>query len=158
MIDPPDSRHHHVPRPRPPIAAFLPAALFDPQTRLIDETLLGRACFFAYRFPVDISPSGIAADTQQTEVIPLASFLLNVATPGQSTGDFSSSVYHVMTTYAASGKEDEDLLQLLAKQYYRLLCLGRLRFGFDTADLPVHLEAVRAVMAGIHEICPVGKA
>lgn len=148
-----------MPRPRPAIAALSPAVLFDPQTRLIDETLLGRACSFAYRFRVDVAPFvSPPDDKQETELIPRASFLLNVATPGQSSGDFSSSIYHVMASQAAPGKEDEDLLQLLEKQYYRLLCLGRLRFGFDAGDLPVHLEAVRAVLAGVAEICPDGNA
>lgn len=62
-------------------------------------------------------------------------------------GGHASPVSHVLSHRPAPGKEDEDVNELLGREWYRLCCLGRMRFGFEGA-LPAHSEAVRVILNG----------
>ena len=50
-----------------------------------------------------------------------------------------------MSHRPAPNIEDEDVIEMLGREWHRLCCLGRMKFGFEGA-LPAHLEGVRVVL------------
>ena len=139
-VDPPlplGLSHTHT---RPTGPHITPAILADPSMRIVDESLLAHIAIFPYRNSVNLATSALEP-TGPTTIYAMTSFLFSIAT----NGGYSSYVNHVLTHRSAPGKEDENVEQLLGREWYRLSCLGRMRFGFDGA-LPVHLEGVRIAL------------
>ncbi|KAK4686309.1 hypothetical protein P7C73_g3822, partial [Tremellales sp. Uapishka_1] len=137
MVDHPCPITRPISRARQP-TAIVPSILNDPMTIILDESLLARAATFAHRLPVFL-PS-------KETYFPQSSFVLNVSTPSLS--EHRSAVYHLTSHKPVPGNENEDVVELLKKEFYKLVCLGRMRFGYESC-LPAHLESVRSVMLAI---------
>ena len=119
-------------QPRSTIPTVSNALLTDPSTRIIDESLSGHLAVLTHQIPIALSFSII---------YPYSSFVFSIAT----IPDHTSIISHVLSHRPAPGKDDEDVGEVLGREWYRLACLGRAKFGF-TAALPVHLESVRVVL------------
>jgi hypothetical protein len=125
--------------------------LNDVSTRIIDESLTAHLTISTQGLPVDLpdSDSSGRGSTRTQSVYPKSSFVLSVATPGAVGGENISAAYQVLSHVAAPGKEKESVGEILGREFYRLLCLGRVRYGFEGSGMPVHLEGVRAVLEGM---------
>ena len=139
MVDPPSPPGSTQTHPRPVAQHISPAILADPSTRIIDESLFAHSAIFANRVQVNLTNP--PQKPERKCIYAASSFIVSVATNGQ----YSSPVYHVLSHRPAPGKEDENVDELLARQFYRLCCLGRMKLGFEGA-LPVHLEGVRVAL------------
>lgn len=49
---------------------------------------------------------------------------------------------------SAAGREGEEVEKVLGREFHKLICLGRGRFGFE-GGLPVHLEGVGVALRGL---------
>jgi hypothetical protein len=154
VLDPP-SPGPAIARPRPAVPNITAAMLNDTSTRIIDESLTAHLTTSTQRLPVDLPDSdssgrsSTSTSTSRQSVYPKSSFVLSVATPGAVGGENISAAYQVLSHVAAPGKEKESVGEILGREFYRLLCLGRVRYGFEGSGMPVHLEGVRAVLEGM---------
>jgi hypothetical protein len=148
VLDPP-SPGPAISRPRPAVPNITAAMLNDTSTRIIDESLTAYLTTSTQRLPVDLPDSSGTSSTSTQSVYPKSSFVLSVATPGAVGGENISAAYQILSHVAAPGKEKESVGEILGREFYRLLCLGRVRYGFEGSGMPVHLEAVRAVLEGM---------
>ena len=131
-----------IPPSRSAGPTITPALYADPNTRIIDESLIAHAGTPSQRKAIAV-PSLSHPEAPRKTILPASSFVLSVAVRGGN----DSAVYHILSHRAAPGKGDEDMADVLVEEWYRLCCLGRMRFGFEGV-LPGHLEAVRVVLEG----------
>jgi hypothetical protein len=62
--------------------------------------------------------------------------------------EYGTVKYHVLHHRPAMGREDENVESMLAREFHKLVCLGRRRFGFE-GFLPAQLESVRVILRGL---------
>ncbi len=142
MIDAPRATALAHTHPRPIIPHITPAILADPATRIIDESLLGHTVSFPHRVSIELP--NFEKPSTSSSIYAASSFLASIAT----NGEYATTVSHILSHHPAPGREDEDVDELLGKEWYRLCCLGRMKFGFEGCLLPVHLEGVRVALEG----------
>jgi hypothetical protein len=144
-----------IPRPKPAVANISMAVLTDPSTRLVDESLRAHLVASRQRLPFALSPSTEFSKGKELDIdgiYPKKIFVLSVTTRGAARGDYATAAYHVLSHRAAPGTEEEKIEQVLGREYYRLTCLGRTRFGYEDGTMPVHLEGVRTVLEGFNRV------
>ena len=137
VVDPPPIIKSDHLAPRPHVSHVTPAILNDPVTRIVDESLQAYFTILPNRTAIDLFD---AETTQGSTIYTSSSFLINIA----CNGDYMTALFHVLLHHSHPAKEDEDINTLLGRAFYRLCCLGRIKFGFD-GPLPAHIEAVRIV-------------
>ena len=121
--------------------------LNDPATRIVDESMLGQFWPLTFRSSVSLPSTSTAADPDslepRSETLFLPSFILSQATPDASA--HGATTYHIVahTSPDDPSFKDEDPMALFGKDYHRLACYARARFGFESG-LPAHLECVQA--------------
>ena len=142
MVDPTRPPLGAIPPSRSTGPIITPALFADPNTRIIDESLIAHAGTPSRRKAIEV-PNLSRPEASRKTILPVCSFVLSVAVRG----GHDIAAYHILSHRAASGKEDEDMADLLVEEWYRLCCLGRMRFGLEGV-LPGHLEAVRVVLEG----------
>ena len=138
-----------------PHGAVPPAMFADPATRLVDETLSAKLAVFSRLLPISL-PFGQSAysDLKQKAsnlVYPHSTFILNMALPSLI---FANHTYHILHHHPVPGQEAEDIASLLGAEYHRLVVVGRMRFGFESA-LPVHLDGVQTVLQCLEKVVTV---
>ncbi|ORX40443.1 hypothetical protein BD324DRAFT_610744 [Kockovaella imperatae] len=132
-----------------PIGAIPPALFADASTRLIDESLTAYYASHYTRAPVHL-PARPDSSSHHL-LFPHSVFLLSIAMPNLS---YESTTLSVLYHESPPGKSDEDISLLLAGAIYRLIALGRLRFGFDSSR-PAHVEGVNKVLSCFRKIAAV---
>jgi hypothetical protein len=146
FAEPPPPSSTRLRTPLPPANISNPM-LTDPSSRLVDENLSTRITRMLHRLPVSIPSPGISDDeAEREELYPISSWTMTIAT---SSDDYISSSYHLLSHRPAMSKMDEVIEDVLAREYQKLTHLARLRFGWEDAGLPVHLQAVQAVVRGL---------
>ena len=122
--------------------------LNDPATRLVDESMLGQFWPLTFRSSVSLPSTPTAADPEPVNspdqlTLFLPTFILSQATPDASA--HGATTYHIVahTSPDDPSFKGEDPMALFGKEYHRLACYARARFGFESG-LPAHLECVQA--------------
>lgn len=122
----------------------VPAPVFaDPSARITDNTLTTRISTSAYRIPIPLSPA--ETDGEFETIYPILSFTLTANVSPTSGAEADTAIYHVISHQAAPAKDTEKVNEVLSRQFQRLICLGRLRFGLNETAVGVHVESVRTV-------------
>jgi hypothetical protein len=136
-----------------PVPNISPAVYADPHATLIDETLVGHTYYMPLRVPV-VLPRRTSSYTPYQSITlddELATTTMYPQTTFINSIFGESATYHQVAHRGVPGKE-EDTDQVMGREYYRLACLGKERFGFGDGDnvaLPVHLAAIAAVERGL---------
>jgi hypothetical protein len=139
-----DARAAPTPLPRIPIPNAPPAIYADATTKIKDATLSAHTFAYCCRTPISLLTS---QGTEDKLIIPKTRFLVSMASVNGG-GDFGSTEYHVISHRPTPGREYESIEAVVAREYQKLTCLGRQRFGFG-GYLPCHLEAVRVIINGL---------
>lgn len=116
--------------------------LGDKTSRLTDETMAYTVGRLHDRIPVDILPANATALSAEA-VYPLASWMTTCTTVA-AREDCVTALHHVCYHRAPPGKPDMIDRDEIEREFQRLTYLGRARFGFWDAGLPVHVQAVQS--------------
>ncbi|EIW72133.1 hypothetical protein TREMEDRAFT_58289 [Tremella mesenterica DSM 1558] len=154
----------------PPKPTNIPASTFtDPSSRLIDESLIGsfhpiapRPIFFPLSPSIPSVPSSdptfdrpFTEERGKGKEIFFPTFILSQSSPDAQT--HVSTIYHIIAQNGRGIEEEEikvkDRRSKLGKEYWRLTCLGRTRWGFE-GGLPAHVECVRSALEIVEFLAP----
>jgi hypothetical protein len=151
-----------------------PASVYtDANSRIIDESLSGHTLELIDRQPLSLvpttTPGSPVTSSSPITIYSESSFLLSLAiataagsshshtttSAASSHSTFSgnapqshTSLYHILHHRAAPGMEHENPGQVLGREFYRMGCLGRLRWG-DDGPIAGHVGAVETVLEGL---------
>jgi hypothetical protein len=128
----------------------LPAPILsDPSARITDDTLYAQSCTATHRLPILLQPD---VGGELGTVYPLLNFSLSVNTPPSAGSGRRTAIYHVLSHLAVPARADERVDVVLAREFGKLLALGRGRYGFAGEGVALHVDAVRSVLGFVVEV------